>query len=161
MPVTSLADISTGNMQRFFVVLWLCVIAGTACARRYDYRLEPQCPPTLDFLRVSADSLHPTQIVGHVTNRDTARPLGGASVALLATGAHVVTDSLGEFRFNAVPNGRYAIEVRAIGYTPRTDTVSLSASAGVQMRVPLLPQYFDRCFEVKRVRVARSWWKLW
>ncbi|MCB9276368.1 MAG: TonB-dependent receptor [Lewinellaceae bacterium] len=59
----------------------------------------------------------PQQTVrGVIVDADTRQPLAGATVSLPATGMGAVSDTLGRFRIDAVPVGRYQVEVRYIGY---------------------------------------------
>lgn len=117
------------------------------------YRLEPECPPARDSLRVVADARLPAAMAGEVTNRDTGRPLYYASVTLQPGDRRATTDSLGAFRISPTPEGRYTVRIRAIGFAEYSDTLTVSSAAGLRLHIPLVPQYFERCPTVRRVPV--------
>ena len=59
----------------------------------------------------------PTQTIrGLLIDADTRQPLVGATVQLPGADLGAVSDSLGRFRLDAVPVGRYQVEVRYLGY---------------------------------------------
>src|SRR5690349_17453256 len=132
-------------MRLSISVFLLVAVATSSRAQRGEFTLI--CPPARDSLRVSIDTNLPMSISGEVTNRDTGRPLAGAYVTLDSTGRHASTDSVGAFRIDHIPDGHYTVRVRATGFA--VDTQSLVMSGGVggaRVRIPLTPQYFDRCW---------------
>jgi hypothetical protein len=71
-------------------------------------------------------------IVGHVSP-DTAgtRSIVGAEIEIAVLKTSVRANSAGDYRIDRVPAGRYLVVVRAIGYTPRADSVTIVAGARV------------------------------
>jgi iron complex outermembrane receptor protein len=65
-------------------------------------------------------------ITGRVTDSRTAQPVSGARVSLPGTLQGTISRSDGSFRL-PVPAGRHAILVSYLGYSPRHDTVEVSA----------------------------------
>ncbi|WP_170110670.1 TonB-dependent receptor [Flavilitoribacter nigricans] len=60
-----------------------------------------------------------TQILrGRITDTDTGQPLVGASVQLLGTDLGTITDTEGIYRLDAVPVGRYRLQVSYVGFQP-------------------------------------------
>src|SRR5690349_13172301 len=68
-------------------------------------------------------------IIGRVLDTQGA-PLQGATVSLAGTPRGAIVRSDGSFRLTA-PAGRYEIRARLLGYTPRSDSVTVSAGSGV------------------------------
>jgi hypothetical protein len=134
----------------------LCVFAAFAIGSRLNgqsYRLEPECPPARDSLRIVTDARLSSMLTGEVTDRDTGRPVHSALVTLQPGDHQVATDSLGAFRLSPTHAGRSVIRIRAIGFAEYSDTLTVTSSAGLRVHVPLIPQYTDRCPTVRRVRV--------
>lgn len=55
-------------------------------------------------------------IRGNVKDADTRSPLAGATVSLTSPQTGTITDSLGAFRFDNLPTGRYQLSVSYVGY---------------------------------------------
>jgi hypothetical protein len=154
-----------------------CVLVAPvllAACNRYVYT-EPECPPEpAAALRVTSARAPtgPGTVAGVVVDSRAGRPVR-AAVALHATAATAqaahtaraprgrMTDSAGAFRFDSVPPGRYALEVRAIGFARRADSVAVTHGAGVVLRVPVKPMPFDDCPGFAVVVTRNPWWKLW
>jgi iron complex outermembrane receptor protein len=68
-------------------------------------------------------------ISGRVLDSQGA-PLQGASISLAGTTRGAIVRGDGSYRVTA-PAGRYEIHARLLGYTPRTDTVTVSAGSNV------------------------------
>jgi hypothetical protein len=117
------------------------------------YRLEPECPPARDSLRLAVDTRLASALAGEVTNRDTGRPIYYALITLQPGDQRATTDSLGAFRISPALEGRYTIRIRAIGFAEYSDTLAVNAGSGVRLHVPLVPQYADRCPTFRRVPV--------
>jgi hypothetical protein len=83
---------------------------------------------TLALLALVAGPVR-TQVVlqGRVLDDSTQQPIQGARLLLLnrlgKTVGYQETDSLGRFRFTPRENGRYRLDVRAVGYRPALQTV--------------------------------------
>ncbi len=56
------------------------------------------------------------EIRGTVYRQETGDPLANATVRLVETGRHALTDENGEFRFDNLPPGDYTLTVIAVGY---------------------------------------------
>ncbi|MCE7067219.1 TonB-dependent receptor [Dyadobacter sp. CY326] len=77
----------------------------------------------LVFLFCSISSFAQTYtstIRGNVKDADTGLPLANASLTVSGTGQGINTDASGEFRFNALPVGRYVLSVSFLGYESLT-----------------------------------------
>jgi hypothetical protein len=59
-------------------------------------------------------------LVGQLSARETHLPIGGAHVVVIGTELRTTTDSLGRFTLRGVPAEGFAMEIRAVGYAPRT-----------------------------------------
>jgi hypothetical protein len=85
--------------------------------------------------------------MGQITNRDTGKPIAGAYVTIDSTNYHAGTDSLGAFRIEQLPEGRYTVRIRAIGFIVDTEPVVIGPrTGGLHLHVPLVPQYLHRCW---------------
>jgi len=143
--------------QRSMRLNALALAVAVAIAGRVDaqtHRLEPECPPARDSFRLSHDPLQQAAIAGEVTKRDTGRPLRNAFVLLTPGDHRATTDSLGAFRIADVPEGRYMVLIRHIGFEKYADTLLLGTRLGAHLHVPLVPAYLDRCPTVRRVPVV-------
>src|SRR5262245_56065157 len=139
--------------MRFVTLSALATFVMAEPLRGQSYRLEPECPPARGTLRIAADTQLPLSLLGEITNRDTGLALPFALVTLRPGGHQVTTDSFGAFRLPLPAAGRYTFRIRAIGFAEYSDTLTVSADAGVHLHVPLVPEYVDRCPTVRRVRV--------
>ena len=77
--------------------------------------------PFFLFIPLFAWSQSPVQTLrGTVVDKDVRLPLTGATVMLLHTDPVLgaVTDEAGRFRIEAVPVGRYDVQVSYLGYEP-------------------------------------------
>lgn len=71
----------------------------------------------LAFALVAAQALAAQATLrGTVADADNAQPLVGATVTIASAATGTTTDSLGRFRFDALPPGRYALTVAYLGY---------------------------------------------
>ena len=66
---------------------------------------------------------------GTVARDSSGHMIGGAEVRLAQLSRVVTTNYLGDFGIGAIPPGRYALTIRAVGFTPITDTVEIKANA--------------------------------
>jgi len=127
--------------------------------------LEAQCnprfrPPNDPVSRISQpvgrfelDLQHPGIISGVVTTRDNTA-MADAPVELRGPYNIIGTDAMGSFTLNPLLPGRYVLRTRAIGYEARWDTIEVTATAGVRVRLPLQqsPVYLnDGCGMVRGV----------
>jgi hypothetical protein len=82
---------------------------------------------------------------GTVARDSIGTAIGNAEVQLPQLNRRVTTNYLGEFRLGEVPAGRYAVAVRAVGFQPFTDSITVRAGAGVDGDIVLtaLPVNLD------------------
>ena len=116
-------------------------------------RLEAECPPARDSLRLFRDTLLHGTVAGEVTNRDTGQPLREAHIGLTPGNHRATTDSLGAFTIDHVPEGPYQVFIRYMGFAEYKDTIRLDARVGTRLHVPLVPSYGHRCPLVRRFPV--------
>ncbi len=139
--------------MRTFALGALAAIALVEPLHGQAHRLEPECPPARDSLRVVADLRLASALTGEVTNRDTGRPVYYALVTLHPGNRRVTTDSLGAFRISSASDGRYVFRIRAIGFAEYSDTLTVSSTTGMRLHIPLVPRYPDRCPTIRRIPV--------
>jgi hypothetical protein len=61
-------------------------------------------------------------VKGRVVDATTNEPLVGANVRVLGTNLGSATDSVGQFAFEGLPPGTYAVSASFVGYAPYTQT---------------------------------------
>lgn len=80
-------------------------------------------------------------IAGHVRDRTTGKPIIGAQVEIVGARRLMVTDDSGSFRFANVPEGRYIVRARMIGYKRNDETwVRVTAHATATLELTLLQE---------------------
>ena len=67
----------------------------------------------------------PSKLKGVVTDAATSLPIVGATVELTNLGISALSDSLGRYLFNSVPNGVYNVLVQASGFQDYTTVVTI------------------------------------
>ena len=158
--------------SRFIVAVAGCLLV--ACSR-YEWRNELDvpalCPLPPDTTQISA--LHHTSVdaggsvssvSGRVTTRDSGVALAEARIVVtgLAERRSVDTDSIGGFRIESLPPGRYRIEVRRVGSHGVADSLDLASGNVVEVAAALAPFVNDGpCSGFAAVQVRKPWWKLW
>lgn len=99
-------------MRTMSFALWAIVIAGDAAAAApHAGRLAAGPPPA-------------ASLSGRVTD-STGTPITGARVVVVEARRETRTDDSGRFSFGALPAGRYAVSVAAIGFRPSVQRVQL------------------------------------
>lgn len=78
-------------------------------------------------------------LVGTVARDSSGHMIGGVEIRLPQLTRLVTTNYLGEFGISAIPAGRYAVTLRAVGFTPITDTVEIKANAVTEREFILAP----------------------
>jgi len=78
-------------------------------------------------------------VAGRVLSTEADRPLAGARIEFVSTGARVVSDSSGHFRLGGLRAGLHRIDVRLLGYAPVTMDVRLAPGDTVDADVLLEP----------------------
>ena len=68
-------------------------------------------------------------LTGTVARDSSGHMIGGAEIRLPQLNRAVTTNYLGEFGIAAIPPGRYAVSLRAVGFTPMTDTIEIRPNA--------------------------------
>jgi hypothetical protein len=69
--------------------------------------------------------------VGTVARDSVGTAVGQAQIQIPQLSLSTTTNYQGEFRFGNVPPGRYAVTVRAVGFQPFNDSISVKAGATV------------------------------
>jgi hypothetical protein len=77
--------------------------------------------------------------MGIVTRDTLSHGVRGAEIRLPQLGLAAQTDVNGEFRFDAVPAGRYAVTVRAIGFEQFADSIDIAAGKTLDGDLTLRP----------------------
>jgi hypothetical protein len=120
-----------------FASLALCVM--TAACFTQDLPTAPRPAPQLiakPGLAIALDRNNPLLVRGMVVS-DSGVPLVGANVTIDAINASVGTDKSGAFVIKTNREGTFLVRVRAIGYTPATQTVTIGAGAGLWVNATL------------------------
>ncbi|HET9454963.1 MAG TPA: TonB-dependent receptor [Gemmatimonadaceae bacterium] len=111
-------------------------------------------------LLVSAASLSAqqvTRIEGVVLDADTKRPIADAGVQVVGTTLGTMTTPDGVYRIGNVPAGTVTIQVRRLGYTPRTLTGLMLAAGSARVDTVLLSTAVARVASVEvRANVDRG-----
>lgn len=76
----------------------------------------------------SVPATAPRGIIDGVVSDTSLAPLQGAFVSLLGTPIRIGTGPNGRFRITKVPEGRYLVIVKRVGYRPASGVVDVSAS---------------------------------
>jgi len=76
-------------------------------------------------------------ITGVVTDKQTGRPVRGASVTLDDTKRGVMTDEGGKFRITGVASGTHRLTIRLIGFSKKVSSVTVSDAETVTANVAL------------------------
>lgn len=82
----------------------------------------------------------PSTVFGTVTASDTGEPLVGAQLLLNEGRYGVTTDVGGQFVFEGVPPGDYAMQVHALGFSSQTREFSLQDGVKLPMHFALEPE---------------------
>jgi TonB-linked SusC/RagA family outer membrane protein len=85
----------------------------------------------------TVDSVGTGEIVGHVTDGSTERPVRNARVSIDGTTHSVLTQSDGSFHFTGIATGTHHVTVRRIGYQVYSEAVAVSAGAATTMHAVL------------------------
>jgi carboxypeptidase family protein len=78
-------------------------------------------------------------LAGTVARDSSGHMIGGVEIRLPQINRIVTTNYLGEFGIASIPAGRYAVTLRAVGFTPVTDTVEIKANAVTEREFILAP----------------------
>lgn len=81
----------------------------------------------------------PARVVGRVVDHQNGRPVTGAAV-LVEGESRAITDDTGWFAVDAVPPGEREVTIEMLGYTTRTESISLSAGRSHQLSITLARQ---------------------
>jgi hypothetical protein len=90
--------------------------------------------------QASADTAHTAQFSGVVVRQADAAPVTGADVWMITLDRHALADRTGTFAFTGLAPGAYLVEIRAIGFVARRDTVTLAAGQSLRRRYALTVQ---------------------
>lgn len=129
-------NIPVGAVTMRITTLALSVVA-TACAMQdLPTAPHPAAPTAKAGLVIALDRKNPSLVRGIVVS-DSGVPLIGANVAIDAINASVGTDKTGAFLIKSPREGTFLLRVRAIGYAPATQTVTIAADAGLWINATL------------------------
>ena len=78
-------------------------------------------------------------LTGTVARDSAGHMIGGVEIRLPQLNRFVTSNYLGEFGIGAIPPGRYAVTLRAVGFTPMTDTIEIKANAVAEREFVLAP----------------------
>ncbi len=96
-------------------------------------------------------------ITGTVVDANTGSFVPGASVRITELGRTTATDRSGEFRFNNVAGGSYALSIRFIGYDAVSETVQVPATGSISARISIGGEIVElEGFTVEGYREGRS-----
>ncbi len=93
------------------------------------------CPSALVIAAVAtlataaSASAQDGSLSGTVARDSAGHMVGGVEIRLPQINRAVTTNYLGEFGISRIPPGRYAIMLRAVGFTPITDTIDIKPNA--------------------------------
>ena len=116
---------------------------------------------------MAVDSGAACRLSGQIFNADTETGipvgLGEAVVMVVGMKRGAKTDSMGRFRIDSIPSGRYVMRTRRLGFKPRQDSVVLSDFFGQKVEVGLEIDILDGCPGfMSLVKRTRKWtWKWW
>jgi hypothetical protein len=82
----------------------------------------------------------PATVAGVVRDAETAEILPGAVVTLIDLDRATATDSDGRYTLHQVPPGSQAIQVRSLGYAPRTLVALVPPAGELEIHVALHPE---------------------
>jgi len=82
-------------------------------------------------------------LLGHVLDEMTGRPIVGASVELESMSTNRLTSALGSFAFTDVPLGVHFLRIEAVGYAERRLQVRLSSDESYETEIHLSQQAIE------------------
>jgi len=80
-----------------------------------------------------------TGVVAGVVTSDAARPVYRVQVTVQGTTLGAVTDTAGRYRITNVPAGAQVVRAASLGYTPQTQSVTVTAGSPVTANFQLAP----------------------
>lgn len=84
--------------------------------------------------------LVPGRIVGNVVDQQNGRPVRDAQVTIQPTGQTTTTDSRGNFEISDISAGAILLQVEALGYATRTDTLASVPGVSLQVSLGVAPE---------------------
>jgi hypothetical protein len=108
-------------------------------------------PMSVASAQDSLTATRPGRIVGRVVDASNGEPVPGAQVTIEGRVITAITEWSGRYALNAVPPGRYAVVVRAIGYAQKTVTDVVVPDGGA---VPLTMTITAAAVQIAAVEVT-------
>jgi len=91
------------------------------------------------LMLLAAAPLAATDLPGKITDASSGEGLPGASLFVLETEQGTATDPLGRFTLRGLSPGTYTVEVRFLGYTPRTLAVTVTENETEPLTLKMEP----------------------
>jgi len=82
------------------------------------------------------------------------QPLANARVALWESGQEARTDDIGRFVLDSLPTGSYSLDIRAVGYEPRREAVTLLEQSTATVAIAMIKLAALDTVKVKALRDA-------
>ena len=83
------------------------------------------------------------ELRGKVSQAGRSQPLGGATVELKELKRLAVTDQFGNFRLSKLPAGQFTLSVRFLGYTEKTEEITLTGDLEIDFALEESVQMTD------------------
>ncbi len=130
----------TGAATIPFRIMTIAIsIAMTGTALPHSLAAQVPASPVIPPTRTSidADYNNPMTVSGIVTD-DNHQPIVGAHITIDALGVSIGSDRAGVFRVKVSRPGMFVFKIRAIGYMAISDTMTLTADAGVRTHTEMV-----------------------
>jgi len=134
VPLNQLVTLNVENVAAFDALN--AVLRGTGVALSISRTGTARLVREKDDSRQAAES---GAIVGRVSDAKTGDAIAGAFVRVVGTRLGTLTGDSGTYRLVAVPVGDHEVIVNRIGYSQRSQTITVSADEAITLNVALSP----------------------
>jgi len=86
------------------------------------------------------DPIGPGAIVGRIVQQGSTRGVNGVEITIIPTNQTATTDAQGRFEIRDISAGAVAMEMRRIGYQPRTDTLLSFPGTTLEVQIAMSEQ---------------------